>query len=143
MLHIEKSSNSKSSKYGSQSTEVRILKRAAGRSWQCGPVLNPQEDVFSIKISPMDSEDYMLSQKLLIYVRMTHLPWKPAIGSLSTQDLPLIVLGSLLSCLRCSVRSTMSSRSFFILKTKLLLSVKPVSMATEASPTPLPVYVMA
>ncbi len=47
-------------------TESRIISRTAGWSWWCGLVVNPTEDIFSIRICPLDPEDHMLSQKLLI-----------------------------------------------------------------------------
>jgi hypothetical protein len=47
--------------------ESRILPRTDGWSWwRGGSVLNPLEDVFSIRIHPLDPGDYMLSQKLLV-----------------------------------------------------------------------------
>jgi hypothetical protein len=37
-------------------------------SWQYGPVLNPQEDVFSIRMYPLDPGEPMLSQKLNVSI---------------------------------------------------------------------------
>ncbi len=48
--------------------ESKILPIGAGWSWWCGPKLNLLEDIFSIRICPIDPGDYMLSQKLLVDV---------------------------------------------------------------------------
>ncbi len=56
-LQIETASEFKSGKYGSQSARVQNSSRTCGRSWQFGMVINPLEDVFSIRIHPMDLGD--------------------------------------------------------------------------------------
>ncbi len=48
--------------------ETGIPLTAAGRFLRCRPALNPQRDVFSIRLRPLASGDQMLSQKLLLDV---------------------------------------------------------------------------
>ncbi len=44
----------------------RILPTYDGYSWRCGPALHPLKDIFSGRIWPLDPEDHILSQKLLV-----------------------------------------------------------------------------
>jgi hypothetical protein len=48
--------------------ESRILPRNVGWPWRHGPALNPPDDLFCIKICPLNPGDHMLSQKLLVDV---------------------------------------------------------------------------
>jgi hypothetical protein len=48
--------------------ETRIPPTTAGWFLQCRPVLNPQKDVFAVRICPSALGDHMLSQKLLVEV---------------------------------------------------------------------------
>jgi hypothetical protein len=56
----------KSGKYGGQSARVQNSLRTCGWSWQFGTVINPLEDVFSIRIHPMDPGDLILFQKIFV-----------------------------------------------------------------------------
>ncbi len=65
---VSKSSEFKSDEYGGQSPKTRIPATAAKRFGRRRPALNPQKDVFSIRLRPLASGDHMLSQKLLVEV---------------------------------------------------------------------------
>jgi hypothetical protein len=46
----------------------RIASKTAGKSWRCGSVLNPLNEVFSARICYFDPGNQILSQKLLVNV---------------------------------------------------------------------------
>jgi hypothetical protein len=46
--------------------ESEVPQTAAEQFRWCGLALNPPKGVFSIQIHPLDLEEYMLSQKLLV-----------------------------------------------------------------------------
>jgi hypothetical protein len=46
--------------------ELEILQTPTEQFWQCGLVLNPPKDMFSVTIVPLDQGEYRLSQKLLV-----------------------------------------------------------------------------
>jgi hypothetical protein len=78
--------------------ETGIPLAAAGRFLRYRPALNPQRDIFSVRLRPSASGDHMLSQKLLVDVGVyTFAGRKPAFGSVKPLDLPLIPLTLVLS----------------------------------------------
>jgi hypothetical protein len=48
--------------------ESEILLITSGWFWWCGPVLNPPEDIISIRMRLLDMVDHILSQKPLVNV---------------------------------------------------------------------------
>jgi hypothetical protein len=75
LLHAKRSrqrspAGSSLANMASNPQESRILLRTAGWSEHCWPGLNLLEDIFSIRICQLDPGDWMLSQKLLVDVRV-------------------------------------------------------------------------
>jgi hypothetical protein len=130
--------------------ESRIPQTAAGWFWLCGPTLNLPNDIFSIKICPLDPGDHMLSQKFLVEVNTgkfsgENWPLRPK------YTIPTTYSACIASFLPFATASGLQSfSSFFILKTMFLLLLRPqsralsihwwkaISMVTEGSPTPKP-----
>jgi hypothetical protein len=78
--------------------ETRIPLTAAGWFLRCRPALNPQKDVFSIRLRSLALEDHILSQNLLVDVGAdTFAGKKTAFGGVNPLDLPLILLTLVLS----------------------------------------------
>jgi hypothetical protein len=102
--------------------ESRIPPTTAGWSWQCGPALNPPK--FSIRIHPLDPGDHMLSQKLLVDIRVDPFAGRNQLGSLNWQNLPSYRLHSFFPPLCYGVRSMPLFSGFFRLKNMFLLLLR-------------------
>ncbi len=65
---MSKSSEFKFGEYGGKSARNGIPPTAAKRFGRRRPALNPQKDVFYVRLRPSAWGDHMLSQKLLVDV---------------------------------------------------------------------------
>jgi hypothetical protein len=69
-----KSSGLSQANMAANQPESRIPTRTAGWSWGCGPVLNPPEDILSIRTHPLDPGDHKLFLKLLVDIGTDSIP---------------------------------------------------------------------
>ncbi len=101
--------------------ESGILLTAAGWFQRCRPALNPLNDFFFVRIILWTQGPNDIS-KALGRPRHQHVcQQKPTSDGLNPQNLALILPGSLLFALCCSVRPTPTFNSFFMSKIMFLL----------------------
>jgi hypothetical protein len=104
-------------------SNTRIPPTATKRFGWCRPALNPPKDVFSIRLRPSGPKGLYTVLKAVNMRRRLHVCRRKC-----SINPPLSPLASLLPPPGRHVRSRPSSRSFFILRSRLLLALGPAQI---------------